>query len=227
MEVELKYVFSSDLILRCRYTNGHPIPIEVVDLVDILEKLKSCLKTQGSLRSRAVSDPGLKRKPFHILKNLILSPSCETLESRKQIFHPVHTLNKHRVYFEQANSVILQMSPAMKLRRRTLYPVTNEESPEDLETEDEKFLNYSKNSSNRSEDDKRLDFVYISTFDRFDKAENFLRRIKNTKKTFSLEIDVGVGNQISISYQQLLNFDCEYMILKCFKTDSFVLIKPF
>ncbi|XP_012555792.1 uncharacterized protein LOC100205540 [Hydra vulgaris] len=220
MEVDLKYVFSSDLILRCRYTNGHPIPIEVVDLVDILEKLKCCLKTQGSLRSRAVSDPGLKRKPFHILKNHILSPSCETLETRKQ--------SLPRVHFEQTNSVILQMSPAMKLRRRkTLYPVTNEESSEDLETEDENFLNYSKNSSNRSEDDKRLDFVYISTFDRFDKAENFLQRVKNTKKTFSVEIDVGIDNQISISYQQLFNFDCEYMILKCFKTDSFVLIKPF
>ena len=55
MEVGLKYVFSSDLIVRCRYANGHPIPVEVVDMVDVLEKLKSCLKIQGASRSRAVS----------------------------------------------------------------------------------------------------------------------------------------------------------------------------
>ena len=119
------------------------------------------------------------------------------------------------------------MSPAMQSRRLKKHTIAAEEVLDDSETEDEKVLDNSKHLNDPTEKDKPLDFVYISTFDRLDKAEHFLRKLKSTKITFSIEIDVGVENQISISYQELLNFDCEYMVLKCSKNECLVFIKPF
>ncbi|XP_002156893.1 uncharacterized protein LOC100209047 [Hydra vulgaris] len=206
--MELRYVFTSSHILRCMYSNGYSVPVEVVDMVDVLENFKSNLKMQGTSCNLALN-LGIKKKPFLNSPTTINSSLVNLFSTKKSMRH------------DQTDFFISKISSTMQLRWYK-QPIDDEEVLEKIEAGN---INHSNDPIKI--DDKTLDFIYISTFYRYEEVEYFLRQLKRTKLTYAVEIDVGVGNQILITYQQLFDFDHSYMILKCYKKEGLAFIKPF
>ena len=136
----------------------------------------------------------------------------------------------------ETNSVVLTCSPMVK-RRKQLNRYSTGMIPNINHSErsiyKDTLVRNGENKTKYLDDtiqclhDNPSDYVHIATFDFVQDAELFLSRLIETNKTVALEIDVSGNNLITISYQQLLNFKQDFMMLNL-KSDEFMLfLRPF
>lgn len=73
------------------------------------------------------------------------------------------------------------------------------------------------------------DFVHVSTFCDIESAEEFLRHLRDScdVKTVAIDIYISTDLSISITYQRLINFKQDFMMLDLKRTDFMFFLKPF
>ena len=73
------------------------------------------------------------------------------------------------------------------------------------------------------------DFVHVSTFRDLASAEEFLRYLRDNREIKTIAIDIYIANDltISVTYQRLIDFKQDFMVLDLKSSDFMLFLKPF
>lgn len=229
MAIDQRFVFSDNMIIRCRFIKNDYIPVEILDLDDILTKIKELLCKRITYR-RSESD--FTNFEHGSIRDRLLNTRRN---SQPNIFKSKSS--DHIVSCDSVtNSVVLRMSPMMRENRNSekrysTGQIRDEVLKHDknMNTEDSPLSAGSKTCRGIDTclNDNPSDYVHIATFKYLKEAELFLLRLKEVKKTLAVEIDVSETKIISISYQQLQNFNQEFMMLDLKTSNHMFFLRPF
>jgi len=77
--------------------------------------------------------------------------------------------------------------------------------------------------------DSSPDFVHVATFSDISMAEEFLRHLRDSAKVKTIAIDIYVTKDlsISVSFQRLIDFKQDFMMLDLKRSDFMLFLKPF
>ncbi|XP_066930797.1 uncharacterized protein [Clytia hemisphaerica] len=222
MSLDHRFVFADNLVLRCKCEKDEYFPIEILDFEDVLGRLKSLLSSRTEPRRNSGNSPrrelSLKNRFFDSGKTSGSSDdeSCE--KSTKFGSSSQEFLNTKQ------NSVFLQYSPLMKHRRR----INKDQA---INANKQKLINSKKNCSDPIDclNESSPDFVHVSTFRDLSSAEEFLRYLRDSReiKTIAIDIYITLDLTISVTYQRLIDFKQDFMMLDLKSSDFMLFLKPF
>ena len=123
------------------------------------------------------------------------------------------------------DSVFLQYSPLMKHRRRSNKEVV-------IQANKQKSFNtktYNCSDTIDCLNESSPDFVHVSTFRDLTSAEEFLRYLRDSReiKTIAIDIYITLDLTISVTYQRLIDFKQDFMMLDLKSSDFMLFLKPF
>ena len=143
-----------------------------------------------------------------------------------------HTTNLLDANVKNTDSVVLQVSPMMRHRRKNKNNKMLNANSKYIGTTQVDGL--PKKNDNRRDiieclNDSSPDFVHVATFSDISKAEEFLRHLRDSAEVKTIAIDIYVTKDlsISVSYQRLIDFKQDFMMLDLKRSDFMLFLKPF
>ena len=137
----------------------------------------------------------------------------------------------------RTDSVVLQMSPSMRTNRKSMKAYQqNRLTPPSLDFD---HLNNETSKATDNEyalrkdiieclDESPSDFVHVTSFNSLIATQEFLKDLYTLQETVVVEIDVSSLGTISISYQKLVDFKFDFMMVDLSRKTNFMLfLKPF
>lgn len=144
-------------------------------------------------------------------------------------------LSPHDTSVKRQDSFVLQVSPLMRHRRKSKNVQNIAEISKKNNSNKNHKTSFSEKTSSKVEQHKNIldclnenspDFVHVSTFCDIESAEEFLRFLRDSK-TVAIDIYISTELSISITYQRLINFKQDFMVLDLKRTDFMLFLKPF
>ena len=142
-------------------------------------------------------------------------------------------LGLHEANIKKQDSFVLQVSPLMRHRRKYKNVQNIMEDPKKNNSAIRKTSCSGTSSVYRRRkdildclNDNSPDFLHVSTFCDIESAEEFLRFLRDSK-TVAIDIYISTDLYISITYQRLINFKQDFMMLDLKRTDFMLFLKPF
>lgn len=178
-------------------------------------------------------DTSPTKKEASLKNRLFDSPSKPTTSCEVGDMTDKSRLSPHDISVKRQDSYVLQVSPLMRHNRKSKNAQNiTEQSKKNNKTHKN---NISGKPSSLLERRKNIldclnenspDFVHVSTFCDIESAEEFLRFLRDSK-TVAIDIYISTDLSISITYQRLINFKQDFMVLDLKRTDFMFFLKPF